>query len=521
MKPILSKRRLLAAGLCAGALVAATLPAAAQAASPADFGLQVEHLLNAQSGRLFGIVRPLPAPASAADYVPREDAAAGQRILLAHGLQAEFVARNVARSGDMITFWPSAGSYTHLILCIEQGRGGATPGGNGGLNASVQRVEVDTGQVETVLHGMDRCDGIRRTAWGTVLVTEETDDGRAYEILDPLGTTDHWVADRATGDVRASVDGTAPSATVVQRQALPTMAWEGLTVQPSGVVIGGDELRPGDSALDTDGGAVFKFVPTIPFAGGAPISDLADSPLASGRAYAMTVSCREASSSRFPQYGQGCEVGVGAWVEVDALSARSEAGAHGATGYYRPEDLHEDTGYAGEGLRFCWTNTGNEDAMHYAEVMCAVDAVPLPAVPGAWIDPRTGFAYLADDGVPTTVVANRLIEGDRRFNSFDNLHVQPGTGNVYVVEDHPHGEIYACLPDGADRDLKSDGCIAVASVVDPQAEPTGFEFDGSGEVAYLVIQHGESPAALSDFASNPVDGRTDDLIRITGFRLPH
>jgi len=32
------------------------------------------------------------------------------------------------------------------------------------------------------------------------------------------------------------------------RAALPTMAWEGLAVLPSGVVIAGDELRPGSPA---------------------------------------------------------------------------------------------------------------------------------------------------------------------------------------------------------------------------------------------------------------------------------
>ena len=57
------------------------------------------------------------------------------------------------------------------------------------------------------------------------------------------------------------------------------------------------------------------------------------------------------------------------------------------------------------------------------------------------------------------------------------------------------------------------------SVIDPAAEPTGFMFDASGKVAFLIIQHGEQPEQLLDFDSNPVDGQTDDLIMITGFKV--
>jgi len=489
----------------------------AHATSDDDFGADVEKLLQAKAKKLFGVIKPLAEPAGVSDYVPREDADADERILLAHGLKAEYVARNVSVLGDMISFWPDDKHYTHLMVCIEQGRSGTTPGGNGGLNAAIQRVDVNTGSVETILHGMSRCDGIRTTAWGTVLATEEASDGHAYEVIEPLTTTGHWVADRSTGDIRDAIDSAAPSTKIVQRQALPTMAWEGLAVLGNGVVIGGDELRPGSGVLDTDGGAIFKFVPDSPRTDDSLITDLADSPLVSGNTYAMAISCQASSSSSFPQYGQGCEIGVGAWVVVNALNARADADANGATGYYRPEDLHRDTSYDGEGMRFCWANTGNEGAGNYGEVLCAVDDTPLPASPSHIVDARTGFEYLGDGADMTTVVANRFIEGDTRFNSVDNLEIQPKSGNVYVIEDHQYGEIFACLQDGEDRDIKSDGCIAIASVVDPLAEPTGFIFDGSGKTAYVIIQHGEQPDSLRDFTTNPVNGATDDLIKITGF----
>jgi secreted PhoX family phosphatase len=114
------------------------------------------------------------------------------------------------------------------------------------------------------------------------------------------------------------------------------------------------------------------------------------------------------------------------------------------------------------------------------------------------------------------MIVNRLVEGDLDFNSFDNLDFQPVTGNVYVIEDHDNGDIFACLPDGADRDIKSDGCVKMLSVNDSSAEPTGFLFSEDGKTAYVSIQH-------SDDANMPlVDGyATDDVIKITGFRVKH
>jgi secreted PhoX family phosphatase len=504
-----------------------------------DFGAWVEENLSSFSQVLFGFGEPLEAPATEADVVPREEATAQQRQLLAGGLEAKFVARNVASLADMIAFWPDDLTYTHLIICIEQERSGTTPDGNEGLNAAVQRVAVANGAVETILHGMSRCDGIRTTQWGTVLATEEVIDGRAYEIIDPLTTTGHWIADRATGDIRDGIDSENPSTAVVQRQALPTLRWEGLSTLDTGVIYLGDEVRPGDNGLDVDGGAIFKFVPTTFYNCGSPtsvrpgqlcpntISDLSGSPFVSGNVYAYSASCQPRDDDAFPQFGQGCEIGEGAWVQVDALNATAEANARGATGYYRPEDLHIDPTFGifaqAQGVRFCWTNTGNAGAANYAETLCMVDEDPQAAGTRTHTVIEGELTYLADanDGSFAIGVAQRFVEGDPRFNSHDNLDIHPITGHVYIVEDDTFGEIYACLPDGADRDLKSDGCVAMLSITDPDAEPTGFIFDGTGKKAFYILQHGQQPDALLDFTSNPVDGQTDDLIQITGFTLPN
>lgn len=409
-------------------------------------------------------------------------------MLVAKGLKVEYVTRNAANSTDMFAFWPNAAQPTHLISCVE---GSRQLLGNGKYNPSVQRIRLADGQVETILRGMSACDGIRTTPWGTILATEETSSGGAYEILNPLTTTEQTVLDRSLGTV------TDP-ANIAKRTALPTMAWEGLAVLPSGVIIAGDELRPGTGTNNSDGGAIFKFVPSNPrlFDTG-PIANLNDSPLVSGSVYAMQVSCVSGTQ----QYGQGCEIGNAAWVLVNAATARADANAAGATGYYRPEDLHEDPMFRDEtnpqAVRFCWTNTGNEAASNYAEVVCGVDSAPLTA-----------------SATQRTVVVNRFVEGDTDFNSFDNLDFQPHTGNLYVIEDHDNGDVFACLPDGADRDIKTDGCVKILSVKDSSAEPTGFIFDATGTTAYVSIQHSD------DTLMPLVDGYgTDDVIKITGFKV--
>jgi hypothetical protein len=473
-----------------------------------DFGLFVENQLRSKSTQLFGIKRPLDesAPPSVGPY-RTPDQKAEDQVLLAKGIQAKYLTREAANHTDMIAFFPSE-NPTHLITCVESDREVIVDDGDGieecgtedKCNPSVQRINLSTGEVETILRGMDRCDGIRTTPWGTILATEETDDGAAYEILNPLTTTEESVISRGGPGEDALI--TAPNI-IAKRTALPTMAWEGLTVLPSGVVIGGDELRPGDREdengdmiPDSDGGAIFKFLPSIPRVGNSPISQLGESPLVSGSVFAMRVSCVEGGI----QYGQGCEVGNGSWVPVGAASAREDADVNGATGYYRPEDLHEDPLFTDNGnpdaFRFCWTSTGRKEASNFAEVMCAVDSSPLMA------DPES-----------ITVVVNRFIEGDPDFNSFDNLAFQPGTGNLFVIEDDDNGSVFACLPDGADRDIESDGCVMVLSVRDSSAEPTGFIFSNEGRTAYLSIQHSND-----DLMPLVDDFPTDDVLIITGFR---
>lgn len=456
-----------------------------------DFGKTAESIMKSSSMSLFGIAAPLTdsAPTSVANLRNPAQPANAQ-VLLAKGLTATYVTRSVANAADMLAFWPNDTEPTHLIFCIEGGREtiGTNPDGSEKLNPSVQAVTLSGGEVQTILRGMSGCDGIRRTSWGTILATEEEDDGGAYEIIEPMDLRDATVLDRATG--------TTSDESVIKRGALPTMAWEGLEVLPTGVVIGGDELRPGTASVNVDGGAIFKFVPTTLRSSSTAITHLSESPLASGSVYAMQVSCIGGRQ----QFGQGCETGNATWIPVSASMARSDANVQGATGYYRPEDLHLDPRFvdaANPGaVRFCWANTGNSGAANFAEVMCAIDRSPSTATP-----------------MQQSVVVSRFIEGDEDFNAFDNLEFQKPSGNLYVIEDNNNGDVFGCLPDGADRDRKSDGCVKVLSVVDSSAEPTGFTFTADGRRAFLSIQHS------SDGNMPQVDDYgTDDVLMITGFQ---
>ena len=448
----------------------------------ADFGATVQEMLVKQSKQLFGIDAPVGASAekSAEEGYRTKDQKPEDQVILAAGLKAEYVTRGIADHADMIAFYPLA-TPTHMIVCIEADREDLE---GGKLNPGVQRVALADGKVETIVRGTSACDGIRTTPWNTILFTEEEDDGKAYEILNPLTMKEVTITDRKTGEVS---DTTA----VAFRDALPTMSWEGLTILPSGAVFAGDELRPGTSYPDTDGGAIFKFVPEAAHAGGA-ITSLDASPLKAGKAYAMQVSC-----TNKVQTGQGCETGNAAWVEVKASNARIAADLAAATGYYRPEDLHQDLSYKGEGVKFCWTNTGNAAIANFGEVMCAIDAMPDTVEKGK-----------------QQVAVSRFLMGNADLNQPDNLEIHPATGMVYVIEDNPNGDIWSCLPDGTDTDTMTDGCLKILSVKDTSAEPTGFVFSPDGKTAYVNIQHS------NDKSMDKVDGfGTDDMLKITGFGL--
>ncbi len=431
-----------------------------------DFGLRVEHELTAKSEKLFGVDRPVAQASTRSVDAATAEANPLAMVTIARGLRARVVsaAANLAPNVDMMALWPNDKQPTHLIVCNEQGA----------TNPGVQRVDLATGAAETMLTGTTSCDPAHVTPWGTVIVAEENgSSGRLFEILDPLHTTNVTInnADNTTSD----------PAHVVYRAAVGKLSFEGVALYPNGVMYYGDENRPGNG---TAGGAYFKFVPSNLWTGGEAITDLADSPLASGQVYGLRLGKRSGNTD----YGQGTNTGLGAWVMVPNSSGanlRAAAASQKLTGYYRPEDAAIDLKALASGqVRFCANNTGNEsNDQSWGETICVTD--------GSVTDAALNLA---------TPEVQYLVTGNRRFSMMDNIAYQPGTGNWVIQEDrdavemtgdgYPHNNsIWMCLDDGADANTLSDGCVRIVTLNDLTAESTGGVFDGDGKRYFFSVQH--------------------------------
>ena len=498
------RRLAIATFVLAGAALA-LLSARARAESPkADFGLFIADQLRAHSEQLFGFTQPLKESALG----PYNGTDNTNAIEVAPGLTVSLVSSSVASAADQIALWPDDDHPTHLFVCDEET-----------TNPAVQRVDLSappSSNATTIVTGLSSCDPVRRTPWGTIIVAEEAGaSGGLYEIFDPLGiTTPINVSDRAAGTT------TDPNH-LVKRKAVGSLSFEGLAIQSDGTMVYGDELAPSGG---TAGGALYKFVPLIPYAGTGqpPITQPQLSPLASGSVFGLRVAANGSSN-----WGQGAEIGKGRWVAIDTAQAgvvdangniilRNAQLLQKFTGYYRPEDMDLDPVAAADGaFRACWANTGRlnfgggtltENSAVHGEVMCITEE-PNAAAP-------TG----------TIPVVTRFLVGNQQAGMFDNVAFQPHTGNVVVLEDGPTSiitptgeqprgnDLWICLPDGGDDDSLSDGCVRFASIRDTTAEPSGFVFLGSGEAALVNIQH----RAVNDAAGA---GNHGALVKISGFKV--
>jgi secreted PhoX family phosphatase len=478
------------AGLAAGAAVAAGAHLFAD--EPFDFGLAVQQGLREHSWQLFGIQKPLGASAVG----PFTDRDSTKAITLAAPLRASLVSSSVHFSADQIALWPNDDRPTHLFVCSEEDS-----------SFAVMRVDLAkpaASNATTIVTGISSCDPIRRTPWGSIVVAEEAGaTGGFYEIMDPQNVNGPVaVLDRTTGQT------TDPR--VVKRKAVGSLSFEGIVILPDGTTYYGDELAPGNGV---PGGGMYKFVPAVPRTATGVVTDPAQSPLASGSVFGLRV-------GPGTHYGQGSEIGKGRWTAVDAsnpaffqngnLILRLAQAALKFTGYYRPEDMDLDPiAWKHDEVRMCWANTGSEafgggsevetDAV-YGEIMCLQDDDSVSAPTGA---------------IP---FVTRFVAGNPEAAMFDNVDFQPNTGNLVMTEDGPTSivkdgveqprgnDLWMCLPDGHDNDVQTDGCIRIASLRDTDSEPTGFIFTGSGESAFVSLQHRST--------------NTGALLKISGFAAP-
>src|SRR5262245_6650548 len=358
-----------------------------------DAGQSKEDLLEAHSEQFFGVVRGLDQSSTVDVDAATATADPLSLATLAKGLSARVLTSgNAASNLDMAALWPPD-NPKFIISCNEQGT--TSPG--------VQRISLATGVAETIVTGTTSCDPLHVTPWGTVIFGEETTTGHVYEMIDPESITNATLN---------RVTGVTSTDKIVRRDALGAVAFEGIAVLPSGVTYYGDELGPINGAA---GGAMYKFVPTTPWAGGT-LTSLAASPLAAGSVSVLRVS--DGSNN-----GQGMNQGIGTWVHVTADPAtgslRPAATAVHATGFYRPEDYELDgNALAAGNVRFCGNNTGREEARFYGETICFTDGTTAAALAGG-----------------TTPVVQLLVIGGPEYNMPDNISFQPGRGNWIIHED--------------------------------------------------------------------------------------
>jgi uncharacterized protein DUF839 len=443
-----------------GVLTLALVAGGSALAAFDDWGLDQQTQLRNKSRPLFGVGQPLTQSSNADLNAAQALANPAGLITVAKGLKVSVVsAGKAAPNIDQMVLWPRANPQ-FLIGCNEEGV--ARP--------ALQRISLATGDATTIATGLNSCDPARATPWGTVLFGEENGSvGAMYELIDPLAVT---------GATINNVTGASSSPNIRRVNALGFLSFEGLGILPNGVTYYGDELAAGNGAA---GGAYYKFVPTTPWAGGAPITSLDQSPYSSGTVYGLRV-------GQGSNFGQGFSYGTGTWQTLTSTPGqqlRGLAATARLTGYYRPEDLSlDEAALAAGNVRFCGNNTGRDSARYWGETICVTDGTVAGAASAS--------------SVPQVQL---LVQGSAQFNMADNIAYQPNRGNWIIEEDGSTGDfidgsrnddIWDCLDDGADDDTLSDGCVRIASLNDLDAESTGGFFDPTGTHYYVSIQHNSS-----------------------------
>ncbi|MEZ5541211.1 MAG: DUF839 domain-containing protein [Pseudomonadota bacterium] len=311
---------------------------------------------------------------------------------------------------------------------------------------SVSVVDLKTGKAKLLWQDStwNAIDGIRWTPWGTLLVAEEVEGGRLFEIF----LNDDLVSARE----------------VVDRPAVGRIAHEGIDVDRDGNVYVVDEHRgrsQGCSGVVPCGGGIYRFVP----------DSYGD--LSAGSLYALAV-------DGFDGTGQGAWVGP-----IDPLTARAAGTAAGGQSYQRPEDIEVigNTLYVAvtEGPRDAQTNASGTLAFTGELYDARVLAIDLQTL---------AVANFVKPGVNVPVEIGRPGDADFQtgFDSVDNLAEAPN-GDLVMVEDNVPSDIWFASS-RTDAYGASKRVDLFASLTDPEAEGTGIYFSPFDPGTLFVnVQH--------------------------------
>ena len=324
---------------------------------------------------------------------------------------------------------------------------------------AVSVLDLETGETKILAQDVSwtALDGIRWTAWGTLVFAEETTGGRFFEVI---------------------LDKNDPSTAVeiIDRPAVGRLAHEGIDLDTGGNVYVVDEHRGrsvGCSGVTPCGGGVYKFVPDN------------EADLSSGSLYVLKVTGPDGT-------------GQGEWVgPIDASVARESGTAFGGQSYQRPEDLEiiGDTLYAAitEGPR---DETNKE---HYEGRVIAINLDTMKV---------TNFVK-AGVNVPVEIGKPGEEGHQTGFDSVDNLAETPD-GRLMMIEDNKPSDIWV-----ASKKTNKFGAAKrvelFASLTDPGAEGTGIYFSPfDPKTLYVNIQHSAADDGDATWAITRKRGRHDD-----------
>ncbi len=326
---------------------------------------------------------------------------------------------------------------------------------------SISVIDLKTGDTKILAQDIswNALDGIRWTAWGTIVFAEEIAGGRFFEII--LDPNDPTVA-----------------LEVIDRPAVGRLSHEGIEIDSDGNIYVVDEHRGRSSGCDgitPCGGSVYKFVPDT-------YGDLS-----SGSLYVLAIN----ANTRRDNTGQGEWIGP-----IDASHARESGTDFGGASYQRPEDMEiiADTLYVAitEGSR-------DEYAKEYYEGR--VISVNLEnTVVSNFVKPGMN--------VPVELAKPGQQGHQTGFDSIDNLAESPD-GRLVMIEDNKPSDIW--FASTKTNELGASTSVKLfASLTDPGAEGTGIYFSPTdAKTLYVNIQHSAAEDGDATWAIRR-DGRNDD-----------